>query len=81
MNGVSVGGFGGNSAGGGADEEPLGGTADAAPGAATASDAQSVIARASEGGGFLALVGEVTLGGGELCLASLAVESEVVERF
>ncbi len=72
-------GFGGAS--GGANEEPLGGTADTAPGAAAASDAQSIVAFVGERGGFLAFVGEVALGGGKLCLASFAVDGEVVQRF
>jgi hypothetical protein len=68
---VSMSDFGGNGAGGSADEEPFGGAADAAPGAATAGDAQRVIAFASERGGFLAFVGEVALGCAELGLAGL----------
>src|SRR5260370_22136901 len=79
-NGVSVRGFGGHWASGGADKEPLGGTANAAPGATAASDAQSVVAFVGERDGFLALVGEVALGGGELRLAGLAVEGEIVKR-
>ena len=50
---------------GGADEKPLGGAADPAPGAAAASDAEGVVTFASKRGGFLAFVGEVSLGGGE----------------
>lgn len=74
-------GFGGGGTSGGANEEPLGGAADAAPGAAAASDAQSVVAFACERGGFLAFIAEVALGRGELGLASFAVDSEVVQRF
>src|SRR5260370_1325431 len=74
-------GFGGHRASGGANEEPLGGAADAAPGAAASSDAQGVVAFAGERGGFLAFVAEVALGCGELRLASFAVDGEVVERF
>src|SRR5260370_28917515 len=73
--------LGGDGTGGGSDQEPFGGTADAAPGAATARDAQSIIAFVRESGGLLALVGEVALGGGELRLAGFAVDGEVVERF
>ncbi len=73
-------GFGGGCAGCGTDEEPLGGAADAAPRAAAASDAQSVVAFARECGGFLTFIGEVALGCSELGLAGFAVDSEVVER-
>src|SRR5882762_7969702 len=77
---VSMSGFGGNGAGCSADEEPFCGAADAAPGGAAAGDAQSVVAFAGERGGFFAFIGEVVLGGGELCLASFAVDGEVVKR-
>src|SRR6267142_4953491 len=43
-------------------------------------DAQSVVAFVGERGGFLAFIGEVVLGGGELCLASFAIDGEVVKR-
>jgi len=59
-----VGGFGG--AGGGADDEPLGGAGHAAEDATATGDAQSVVALAGESDGFLAFVGEVGLGGGEV---------------
>src|SRR5260370_8913227 len=79
MKGVSVRGFGGHCASGGADKEPLGGAANAAPGAAAASDAQSVVAFVGERDGFVAFVGEVALGGGELRLAGFAIDGEIVE--
>jgi hypothetical protein len=53
----------GNSTSDGADEKPFGGPADAAPGAATASDAQRVVAFAGERSSFLAFIGR---GGEEL---------------
>ena len=53
--------FGSHGAGGGADEEPFGGAGDAAPGAAAASDAQSIVTIAGERGGFLAFVIKVAL--------------------
>src|SRR5260370_31066675 len=74
-----VSGFGGNGAGGGADEEPFGGTADAAPGAAASRDAQSVVAFVGECGAFLSFIGEVALGGGELRLAPFATSGEVLK--
>ena len=77
----SMSGFGGQGAGDGADEEPLGGAADPAPGAAAASDTQSVVAFAGECGGFATFIGEISLGRGEFCLARFAVESEIIERF
>src|SRR5713226_10636982 len=73
-------GLAGYCAGGGADEKPFGGAGDASPGAAASSDAQGVVAFARESGGFLALVGEIALGGDEFCLAGFAVDGEVVER-
>jgi len=73
-------GFGGNGAGCGADEEPFCGAADAAPGGAASGDAQRVIAFVGERGGFLAFIGEVVLGRGELGLAGFAVDGEVVKR-
>jgi len=45
-------GLGSNGAGRGANEEPFGGAADAAPGAAAASDAQSIVALTSARGGL-----------------------------
>src|SRR6266851_4426274 len=66
---------------GGADEKPFGGAGDTAPRAAASSDAQGVVALVGECSGFLALVGEVALGGGEFCLAGFAVDGEIVERF
>ncbi len=75
-----MGGLGGDTSGSGADEEPLGSAADAAPGVAAAGDAQCVVAFASERGGFLPFVGEVALGCAELGLAGLAVDGKVVER-
>src|SRR5882762_9983089 len=77
---VSMSGFGRNGAGCGADEEPFCGAGDAAPGGAAAGDAQRVVAFVGERGGFLAFIGEVVLGRGELCLASFAVDGEVVKR-
>src|SRR5258708_14472380 len=74
-----MGSLGGDCAGGGADEEPLGGAADPAPRAAAAGDAHSVVTFASERGGFLAFVGEVAVGCGELALAGLAVDGKAVE--
>jgi hypothetical protein len=41
---------GGDGAGGGADEEPFGGTTDAAPSAAATCDAEGVVAFLGEGG-------------------------------
>src|SRR5690242_17797412 len=75
-----MGDFCGNSAGGGADEEPLGGACDAAPSAAAAGDAQGVVALAGESGGLGAFVGQVGLRGGEFGLAGFALDREVVER-
>ena len=77
----SMSGFGGYGAGGGADEEPLGGAANAAPRAAAARDTQSVVAFARERGGFATFIGEISLGRGEFCLAGFAVDGEVVQRF
>ena len=54
-----VSGFGGNCAGSGADEEPRGSAADAAPGVAAAGDAHRVVAFVSERGAFLAFIGEL----------------------
>src|SRR5260370_30991224 len=75
-----MGGLGSQSAGCGADEEPLGGAADAGPGAAGASDTQSIVAFARKSGGFVAFISEVALGCSELGLAGFAVNGEVVER-
>jgi hypothetical protein len=61
---VSVRGFGGHGAGGGADKEPFGGAANAAPRATALGDAHGVIALFGERGGFLALVSEIVLCGG-----------------
>src|SRR5258708_16603417 len=80
MKSVSMSGFGGNGAGCGADEDAFCGAADAAAVGAAAGDAQRVIAFVGERGGFLAFIGEVVLGRGELCLASFAVDGEVVKR-
>ena len=77
---VSTSGLGGNSAGGGADEEPFGGAADASPSGATFGDAHGVVAFVGKCGGLFALVGEVVLRGSELGLAGFAVDGEVVER-
>ena len=49
---VSMSGLGSNGAGRGAHEEPFGGAADAAPGAAAASDAESIVALTGERGGL-----------------------------
>ncbi len=75
-----MGGLGGDGAGGGADEEPLGSAADAAPHAAAASNAQCVVAFARKSDGFVAFISEVALGCSEFGLAGFAVDSEVVER-
>src|SRR5258708_1211744 len=75
-----MGGLGGNCASSGADEEPLGGAANAAPRAAAASDAQCLFAFARTPAVFLAFVGEVALGCAELGLAGLAVDGKVVEQ-
>ena len=77
----SMSGFGGDGTCGGADEEPLGGAANAAPRAATARDPQSVVAFAGECCGFATFIGEISLGRGKFCLAGFAVESEIIERF
>jgi len=73
-------GFGGNCADSGANEEPLGGADDAAPGAAAAGDAHCDVAFASERGGFLAFADEVAWRCSELGLAGLAVDGKVLER-
>src|SRR2546430_16273254 len=73
-------GFGGDGACSGANEKPLGGAANAAPRAATARDAQSVVAFAGECGGFAAVIGEISLGRGGFFLARFAVEGEIIER-
>jgi hypothetical protein len=78
---VLVSSFGGDGAGGGADEEPLCGARDAAQDAAAAGDAQGVVAFAGECNGLLVLVGEVGLGSSEPGLAGFAIDGEVVERF
>ena len=74
MKTASMSGFGSHRAGGSTDEEPPGG-------AATASDSRGVVAFARERGGFATFVGEVSLGRGKFCLASFAVDGEIVERF
>ena len=74
-------GFGGDCAGGGAKEEPFGGAGRAAPDAAAFGDADGVVALLGEGGGLGFFVGKIALGGGQLGLAGLAVEGEVVEWF
>ena len=81
MKTVSTNSFAGNSAGGGADKEPLGGAANAAPRAATARDTQSGVEFAGECGGFATFIGEISLGGGEFRLADFTVDREAVERF
>ena len=65
-------GFGGDGCGGGADEEPLGGSLDAAENASPFCYADGIVALASEDAGFGFFVGEITLGGGELGLSGLA---------
>jgi len=70
---VSVSGFRGCRASGGADEKPFGRAADAAPGAAAAGDLQGVVTFFREGRGLGFFVGEISLGGGEFGLASFAV--------
>src|SRR2546425_3614504 len=69
-----------DSAGGGADEEPFGGAADTAPGAAAAGDLYGLVALKGEGCGLFLLVGQVAHGGGQFGLTGFAVEGEVVER-
>jgi len=59
-----VGGFGGDGAGGGADEEPFRGAGDAAEGAAAACDLERVVALLGKRGGFDLFVGEIGLRGG-----------------
>ena len=73
-----MGGFGGDGASAGAEEEPLGGAADASEDAAAAGDLQGLVAFLGKGGGLGFFVGKVALGGGELGLAGFAVEDEVV---
>src|SRR5260370_36497668 len=75
-----MGSLGGDCAGGGADEEPLGGAADPAPRAAAAGDAQCIVAFTRECGSFLAFIGEAALGRGEFGLAGFALAGEVVKR-
>src|SRR5579883_255749 len=79
--GRSVGGFGGEGACGGSDDEPLGGAGDAAQETATFGGLQGGVAFASQGCGLQFLIGQVGLRGGEPGLASLAIEGEVVEWF
>src|SRR5207245_6800196 len=67
-------------ASGGADEEPFGGAADTAPGAAAAGDLYGLVALKGEGCGLFLLVGQVAHGGGQFGLTGFAVEGEVVER-
>ena len=73
-------GAGGQGAGGGADEEPLGGSGEALEGAATFGDADGSVAFAGQGGCLCFFVGQVGLGGGQFGLAGFAVQGEVVER-
>jgi hypothetical protein len=80
MGGLGVG-FGGDGSGGGADEEPLGRSLDAAENASPFCYADGIVALASEDGGFGFFVGQVGLCCGELGLTGLAVEGEVVEGF
>jgi len=77
-NGAPLAGSGYDGAGGGTEEEPFGGAGDASPGAAAFGDADGVVALFGERGGFGFFVDEVALGGGELGLAGLAVEGEIV---
>ena len=76
----SASGFGGEGAGGGADDKPFGGAGYAPPSASAFDDAQGVVALLSEPGGFLTFVDEVVLRGGKPGLAGFAVESEVIQR-
>jgi hypothetical protein len=76
---VSTSGLCGNGACSSTNEKPFGSAPDAAPGGASLRDA-GVVAFVRERGGFFALVGEVALCGGELCLAGFAVDGEIVER-
>ena len=57
-------GFGGDGAGGGANEEPLGGAANAAEGAAAAGDLERVVALLGKRGRLGFFVGEIGLRGG-----------------
>ncbi len=59
-----VGGFGGDGAGGGADDEPFGGAGDAAKGAAAACDLKGVVPLLGERGGLGFFIGEIGLRGG-----------------
>lgn len=68
-------------AGGGTDKKPFGGASNTAPGAAAFGEAHGVVTLLGERDGFLALVGQVVLRGGEFGLAGLAVGGEVVKRF
>src|SRR6266404_1350146 len=61
---VSMRGFGGDGAGGGANEEPRGGARDAAEGAAAACDLKRVVALFGKRGGFGFFVGEIGLRSG-----------------
>ncbi len=73
-------GLGGDSAEGGADGQPLGGSGHAAEDASPFGGADGFVALAGKDSGFGALVGEVALGGGQLGLAGFAVQGEIVER-
>src|SRR5579883_3441212 len=79
--GTVSGGFGGEGASAGSDDEPLGGAGDAAQETATFGGLQRGVAFASQGCGLQLLVGQIGLGGSELCPASLAIEGEVIEGF
>lgn len=58
-----MGGFGGDGAGGGADEEPFGGAADASKAASPARDLEGVVALFGKRGRFCFFVGEIGLRG------------------
>src|SRR5260370_21031890 len=73
-------GLGGDSAEGGADGQPLGGSGHAAEDASTFGGADGFVALAGKDGGLGTLVGEVALGGGQLGLAGFAIQGEIVER-
>jgi len=77
---ASVGGFCGKSAGGGAEDEPLGGAANATPSTAASRNMDRSVAFSRERDGFRVFVSEVVLHNGEPGLAGFAVDGEVVER-
>lgn len=77
---ASAGGFSGDGSGDGADGEPFGGAANAAPQAAAICGPDGRVTFAGKGGGFGLFVGEIALGSREPGLAGLAIQREIVER-